>query len=217
MSSANDRFSLMVDGIEVSNTDNMGKAVALYFVVFYVFNIAFPKAVLKTLVFLQKCAFGINEAINDSYTKKAVTTCLSLISKLDSFHSTKQRRPLPDSESISEPANKRRQPTVSATVSNDMNSAVPAEQQTVSVASADSISTAPTAMEQVPIPTESACPGDILTVAASQSKQKSGKRPSKPRCTSSVQPAVAVNSAAPEVVPAAVRKRQRKPKTVYSA
>jgi len=61
-----DKCVIDADGEEICSCNSLPMALGLYAMCFYVFNLAFPRYSVKTLLFLQKFSFRINDPCQDS-------------------------------------------------------------------------------------------------------------------------------------------------------
>ena len=81
-------YKLFVDGLCVAEAKHLATAVALYFVVFYVFNLCFPKNRAKTLVFLQRYACQLSDTTNNAFIQRCVRAGIALMEKMSSMSET---------------------------------------------------------------------------------------------------------------------------------
>ncbi len=56
-------FDVYADNVKVLSVKSMAQAFAALVAVFFVFNIAYPKSMLKTLTFLQKVFIGLQDSL----------------------------------------------------------------------------------------------------------------------------------------------------------
>jgi len=70
--------SVVVDTVEICKCNGLPLAVALglYAICFYVFNLKFPQKSAKTLLYLQKFAFGIKDKSQDAYVARLQKACV---------------------------------------------------------------------------------------------------------------------------------------------
>ena len=81
-------YKLFVDGLCVAEVKHLATAVALYFVVFYVFNLCFPKNRAKMLVFLQRYACQLSDTTNNAFIQRCVRAGIALMEKMSSMSET---------------------------------------------------------------------------------------------------------------------------------
>ena len=71
-------FTISVDGVEVTNCSTLLPAVAVYLASFYVFNLAYPSTLKKTLTFIQKVILNIQDNVK---IERSVVTRLERLNK----------------------------------------------------------------------------------------------------------------------------------------
>jgi len=77
-----DACEIYVDNELICNCVGLPMALGLYAMCFYVFNLSFPEHSAKTLIFLQKFAFGLVDPTGDSRVMRMVRACIALMDRL---------------------------------------------------------------------------------------------------------------------------------------